>query len=161
MLLLRIARLVVDSKGEPVIAAAVLVVGNSSLGTTTDVDGKFKLNVPANASIRVTSLGYADQVIAVGQQTEFNIILAEDAEFIDEAVAIGYGVQKKSDLTGAVASVRADDLKNRSTTDAAAALQGKAAGVQIINSSGHCPYSYSYNNAHFSFQVPLHLHSHV
>ena len=127
---------VVDSKGEPVIAAAVLVVGNSSLGTTTDVDGKFKLNVPANASIRVTSLGYADQVIAVGQQTEFNIILAEDAEFIDEAVAIGYGVQKKSDLTGAVASVRADDLKNRSTTDAAAALQGKAAGVQIINSSG-------------------------
>ena len=127
---------VVDENGAPVVGAAVVVVGNSSIGAVTDVYGAFRLNVPAGANINVSCIGYADQTISVGNQTTFKVVLVEDAEFLEETVVIGYGVQRKSDLTGAVASVRADDLKDRSITDAAAALQGKAAGVQIINTSG-------------------------
>ena len=113
-----------------------MVVGNSNLGTVTDVDGKFVLSVPAGANLAVSCIGYTTQTVAVGSQSVFNFILQEDNEFLEETVVIGYGVQRKSDLTGAVASVRSEDLENRSTTDAAAALQGKAAGIQIINSSG-------------------------
>ena len=127
---------VVDASGDPVIGAAVTVVGNSRIGAATDINGAFTLNVPAGANISVESIGYVAQSFAIGNQTTFNIVLAEDTEMLEETVVIGYGVQKKSDLTGAVASVRQDDLQNRSTTDAAAALQGKAAGIQIINSSG-------------------------
>ena len=127
---------VVDEAGQPVIGAAVTVVGNSRIGAATDINGAFTLNVPAGANISVESIGYVAQSFAIGNQTTFNIVLAEDTEMLEETVVIGYGVQKKSDLTGAVASVRQDDLQNRSTTDAAAALQGKAAGIQIINSSG-------------------------
>ena len=127
---------VLDAGGQPVIGATVMVVGNSAIGTTTDVDGKFTLNVPAGANISVSCIGYSTQTVAVGTQSVFNFVLQEDTEFLDETVVIGYGVQRKSDLTGAVASVRSDDLQNRSTTDAASALQGKAAGVQILNYSG-------------------------
>lgn len=123
---------VVDESGVPIVGAAVVVVGNTSIGAVTDVNGVFRLNVPAGANINVSCIGYADQTVAVGDRTNFRFVLVEDAEFLDETVVIGYGVQKKSDLTGAVASVRADDLKNRSTSDAAAALQGKAAGVRVI-----------------------------
>ena len=127
---------VVDTAGEPVIGAAVMVVGNTSIGAATDLNGAFSLSVPANANISVESIGYKSQTFAIGNQSVFNIVLEEDTEMLEETVVIGYGVQKKSDLTGAVASVRSEDLQNRSTTDAAAALQGKAAGIQIINSSG-------------------------
>ena len=127
---------VTDASGAPVIGAAVVVVGNSSIGAVTDVNGAFRLNVPAGASINVSCIGYADQTLSTANQSVFNIVLQEDTEFLDETVVIGYGVQKKSDLTGSVASVRAEDLQNRSTPNAAAALQGKAAGVQVINASG-------------------------
>ena len=127
---------IVDQSGAPVVGAAVVVVGNSSIGTMSDVDGSFRLNVPAGANITVSCIGYADQTFSTANQTVFNVVLVEDTEFLEETVVIGYGVQKKSDLTGSVASVRAEDLQNRSTSDAAAALQGKAAGVQVINASG-------------------------
>ena len=127
---------VTDATGEPVIGAAVTVAGNASIGAVTDIDGAFTLQVPAGASLNVSCIGYAAQTIPVGNQTVFNIVLQEDSEFLEETVVIGYGVQKKSDLTGSVASVRKEDLQNRSTSDAAAALQGKAAGVQVINTSG-------------------------
>ena len=127
---------VVDATGAPVIGAAVVVVGNTSIGAVTDADGAFRLNVPAGASINVSCIGYADQTLSTANQSVFNIVLQEDTEFLDETVVIGYGVQRKSDLTGSVASVRSEDLQNRATADAAAALQGKAAGVQVINASG-------------------------
>jgi TonB-linked SusC/RagA family outer membrane protein len=127
---------VVDAQGAPIPGVAVVVVGNSAIGAVTELDGTFRLNVPAGANIEVSCIGYASQVLSTANQTTFNIVLEEDTEFLDETVVIGYGVQRKSDLTGAVASVRSEDLENRSTTDAAAALQGKAAGIQIINSSG-------------------------
>ena len=127
---------VVDGAGVPVIGASVFVVGNTSNGAMTDLDGKFSLNVPANANISVSCIGYATQVIPVADQTVFNVVLKEDTQFLEETVVIGYGVQKKSDLTGAVASVREEEFANRSTSDAANALMGKAAGVQIISASG-------------------------
>ena len=127
---------VVDASGEPVIGAAVTLVGNSRIGAATDMDGAFSLSVPAGASISVESIGYKGQVFAIGNQTTFNIVLEEDTEMLEETVVIGYGVQKKSDVTGAIASIKESDLENRSATDVAQALQGKAAGVQIINSSG-------------------------
>ena len=127
---------VVDESGAPVIGAAVVVVGNTSIGAVTDASGAFRLNVPAGASINVSCIGYAEQTLPTANQSVFNIVLREDTMFLDETVVIGYGVQRKSDLTGSVASVRAEDLQNRSTSDAAAALQGKAAGVQVINASG-------------------------
>ncbi len=127
---------VLDSGGQPVIGASVMVVGNNSIGAITDIDGKFSLAVPQGAVVSVSCIGYKTQNISTANQTEFSIVLEEDSEFLEETVVIGYGVQKKSDLTGSVASVKEEDFVNRSTTDAAAALQGKAAGVQIINSSG-------------------------
>ena len=127
---------VLDTSGQPVIGAAVTVVGNSRIGAATDLDGNFTLSVPAGATISVESIGYKGQTFAVGSQSVFNIILEEDAELLEETVVIGYGVQKKSDLTGSVSSIREEDFQNRSTSDAAAALQGKAAGIHIINRSG-------------------------
>ena len=127
---------VVDGTGAPVVGAAVMVVGQTSNGTVTDAAGQFRLTVPANAKLVVSCLGYADKQVEVGNQSVITIALEEDVTYLDETVVIGYGVQKKSDLTGAVASVREDDLKNRSTSDAAAALQGKVAGVQVITNSG-------------------------
>lgn len=127
---------VVDTQNNPVIGASVMVVGNNTLGTVTDVDGKFSLSVPGNASINVSCIGYESQTVAVGTQTVFKFILKEDSEFLEETVVIGYGVQRKSDITGAIASVKSSDLENRTATDAAQALQGKAAGVQIVNASG-------------------------
>ncbi len=124
---------VVDGSGAPVIGAAVVLVGNNSVGAVTDVDGTYSLNVPANASVEVSCIGYATQVIATGTQTVVNVVLLEDTQLLEETVVIGYGVQKKSDLTGSVASVRSDDLKNLSTTDAAQALQGKVSGVHILS----------------------------
>ena len=127
---------VADQNGDPVVGASIMVVGNSTIGTVTDLDGNYSLNVPEQASITVSCIGYSSQTVAVGGRSVINFTLEEDNEFLEETVVIGYGVQKKSDLTGAVASVRSEDLTNRSTTNAAAALQGKAAGIQIINTSG-------------------------
>ena len=127
---------VVDTHGDPVIGAAVTVVGNTQIGAATDLNGAFSLAVPAGASISVESIGYKPQTFAVGNQTTFNVILEDDTEMLEETVVIGYGVQRKSDVTGAIASVKESDLENRTTTDVAQALQGKAAGVQIVNASG-------------------------
>ena len=127
---------VVDGFDEPVIGASIIVVGNTSVGTVTDVNGKFTLNVPASANVEVSCIGYKSQTLSTANQTVFNIVLVEDTEFLEETVVIGYGVQKKSDLTGSVASVKEADLRNRATSDAGAALQGKVSGVQVITSSG-------------------------
>ena len=127
---------VVDANGDPVIGAAVTVAGNSRIGAATDLNGAFSLSVPAGASISVESIGFKGQTFAVGNQSVFNITLEEDTEMLEETVVIGYGVQRKSDVTGAIASVKESDLENRTATDVAQALQGKASGVQIVNASG-------------------------
>ena len=127
---------VLDGTGQPVIGASVMLVGNSTTGTVTDVDGNFSLTVPNGSTLSVSCIGYSTQTFVVGNQAVYNIVLQEDTEFLEETVVIGYGVQRKSDLTGSVSSIREEEFQNRSTSDAAAALQGKAAGIHIINSSG-------------------------
>ena len=125
---------VTDASGVPVIGAAVFVVGNTSTGAMTDVDGTYSISVPANSTIAFSCIGYATQTVTVGAESVYNVTLQEDTQLLEETVVIGYGVQKKSDLTGSVASVNSESLKNQSVTDAAAALQGKVSGVHIINS---------------------------
>ena len=124
-----------DEAGEPIIGASVKVVG-AQVGSVSDLTGRFAVNAGPNAQLQVSYIGYVTQTVAVGGRSNINIVLKEDITNLNDVVVIGYGVQKKSDLTGAVASVKSEDLMNRSTTDAAAALQGKASGVQILNSSG-------------------------
>ncbi len=124
-----------DVSGDPIIGASVKVQGSKS-GVITDFDGNFSVQAANNATLVISYIGYTTETVKVSGRNNLSITLREDAQTLNDIVVIGYGVQKKSDLTGAVASVKAEDLKHRSTTDAAAALQGKAAGVQILNSSG-------------------------
>ena len=125
-----------ENDSEPMIGVAILEVGTSN-GVITDLDGNFNIQVKnANSQLEVSFVGYKKQIIKLQGRTNLNVRLVEDTKVLDEVVVVGYGVQKKSDLTGSVASVKADELKGLSTTDAAAALQGKAAGVQILNGSG-------------------------
>lgn len=120
---------------QPIPGVAILEKGTTN-GTVTDIDGNYTLNVKEESTIMVSSLGFSTQEAAVAGQTTINFTLKSDSKELDELIVVGYGTVKKSDLTGSVASVREDDLKNRSTTDAAAALQGKVSGVQILNNSG-------------------------
>lgn len=120
-----------DDAGEPLMAAAVAEVGTTN-GTVTDLDGNYSITVPSNATLQFSFMGYSTQTVAVAGKTTINVTLSEDEELLDEVVVIGYGVQKKSDLTGSVASVKSESLKALSTTDAAAALQGKVSGINII-----------------------------
>ena len=127
---------VTDSRGEPVIGATVMLSGNQTVGTQTDLGGNYSISVPSNASLIYSCVGYATQTVARAGRSVIDVVLAEDTEFLEETVVIGYGVQRKSDVTGAIASVKESDLENRTATDVAQALQGKAAGVQIVNASG-------------------------
>ena len=127
---------VTDPSGAPVIGATVMLSSNQTVGTQTDLNGNYSISVPSNSSLTFSCVGYATQTVALAGRSVIDIVMAEDTEFLEETVVIGYGVQKKSDVTGAIASVKETDLENRTTTDVAQALQGKAAGVQIVNASG-------------------------
>lgn len=126
---------VVDQQGNPVIGAAVVVDGTSK-GTSTASDGSFRLErVSPDQRILVTFIGYKPQTILIGSQTNLKIELKEDNQTLDEVVVIGYGVQKKSDVTGSIASVKNDAFMSRSVENAQQALQGKAAGVNVFSAS--------------------------
>ena len=124
-----------DVAGEPIIGASVKVQG-AKTGAITDFNGDFSVQADNNATLVISYIGYTTETVKVNGRNNIQVTLNEDAQTLNDVVVIGSGVQKKSDLTGSVAQVKAEDLKHRSTTDAAAALQGKAAGVQILNSSG-------------------------
>lgn len=125
---------VIDQTGEPVIGANVLVKGTTN-GVITDLDGRFTLsNVPNNGTISISFIGYKDQEISVAGKTNFQVTLQEDNAMLDEVVVVGYGVQKKSDVTGALTRVGSKELNAKPVSNAFEALQGKAAGVDITSS---------------------------
>lgn len=125
---------VLDIYGDAVIGANVIERGTTN-GVITDIDGGFTLDVSENATLQITYIGYISQNIPVKGQTSINIVLSEDSQSIDEVVVIGYGVQKKRDLTGAVSSVKMDDSPVGTFTTVSHALAGKAAGLQVNQSS--------------------------
>ena len=126
---------VMDKAGEPVIGASVLVDGTSN-GTVTDLEGAFALgNVPANATLKVSFIGYKTEIVAVNGRTSVIVTLKEDTEVLDEVVIVGYGVQKKVNLTGSVSSVKGDALERRPVADATQSLQGMVPGLLVSNSN--------------------------
>ena len=126
-----------DTHGEPLIGVNVLVKG-SRTGTITDMDGHFLLNeVSPNAMVSISYIGYKTEEIALNNRSSLTITLTEDSEQLDEVVVVGYGTQKKVNLTGSVSSVKFDEeLANRPITDASQALSGKVSGVWISQNSG-------------------------
>jgi len=132
----RITGTIVDTQGESVIGVNVVVKG-TTIGSITDIDGNFTIdNVPANATLVISYIGYHTQEIAVGNRSSIQITLVEDTQKLDEVVVVGYGSFKKRDLTGAISQVKGDDIANLPLRSAADALQGKAAGVTITSTSG-------------------------
>lgn len=126
---------VIDKAGETVIGASVVVKGTTN-GTISDIDGKFTLsNVPVNGTIQVSFVGYKTIDVAVKGQNTLKVILEEDTETLDEVVVVGYGVQKKSDVTGALTQVTSKTIRERPVQNALQAMQGKAAGVQITSNT--------------------------
>ena len=132
----RISGKVLDQNGDPVVGAVVMVQGTNN-GSVTQENGAYVLtNVPSNAKLEASCMGYQTQVISVSGRNLIDFYLEDDAEMVEETVVIGYAVQKKSDVTGAVSSLKGDELDTRSTESIGQALQGKAAGVMILSSSG-------------------------
>lgn len=129
---------VTDKSQEPLIGASVVVKGVAGLGTVTDANGEFSLSVPEQSLTLVVSyIGMVSQEIAINARTQnVKVALLDDDRQLDEVVVVGYGSMKKSDLTGAISSVRSESLKNLATSDAAAAIQGKVSGVQVLSNSG-------------------------
>ena len=121
---------VVDNAGNPVVGAAVIQTGTTN-GTVTDIDGKYSINVPSTATLAVSFIGYDSQTQVVEGRSTIDFTLTEESTELGELVVVGYGVQRKADLTGSVAVVDAEDLKKVSNSNISTMLQGKAAGVQI------------------------------
>ena len=125
-----------DPNNEPVIGATIILRENVSKGTVSDYDGNFTLSdVPSNATLQISYVGMSTQSIQVHGRTVIDIVLESDARSLDEIVVVGYGVVRKSDLTGAVGSVRSEDITAKGSTSVMEALQGSIPGVNITQSS--------------------------
>ncbi len=132
-----VSGVIVDAQGFPVIGAAVILKG-STVGAITDEEGKFSMMVPApvsSAVLEINCLGYKTQEITVGQASRFDILLKEDSEMLDDVLVVGYTPMRKSDFTGSIASIKADELLSTTPT-MAQALAGKIAGVEVRQSDG-------------------------
>lgn len=130
---------VIDELAEPILGVTV-TVKNGSGGTSTDIDGNYSITVPNGESIITFSyVGYSSQEILVGNQTTINVTMVEDLAVLDQIVVVGYGTRKKSDVTGAVSTVKSEELNAFPVLDAAQALQGRAAGVEVQTNNGGEP----------------------
>lgn len=125
-----------DETGEPIIGATVRVKGQSE-GTVSDFDGNFTLDVTDNNTLQISYIGYQTQEFAVGKQHHFSIVLEEDKKILNEVVVIGYGTQKKGDITSSVGSVKSEDFTAGAINDAGQLIQGKIAGLSVTNPSGN------------------------
>ena len=130
---IKVSGQVVDPDGEPLIGATVRVKGAEN-GTMTDLDGNFQLDVPGNGTLVVSYVGYQDKEVAVGGRAALGqITLSNDENMLEQVVVVGYGTQKKADLTGSVAIVNAEEMKRVSNSNISTMLEGKVAGVQITS----------------------------
>lgn len=131
-----VSGVIVDTNGEPVIGASVLVKGTTN-GTITDMDGKFTINdVPENSTLDISYIGYKTMTLKATDKNLSRLVLHEDTEVLDEVVVVGYGVQRKRDVSTAVSSVKAEALANNPASDFRQALVGKMPGVQVTTPSG-------------------------
>lgn len=127
---------VIDEQGEPLPGVTVIIRGTTN-GTVTNMDGNYSLsNIPEGATLKFSFVGMKAQEVEVSNQTTIDITLLTDAIGLEEVVAIGYGTAKKSDLTGSVSSLKAQEMEDRQYTSMAQTLQGRVAGVQVVESSG-------------------------
>ncbi len=132
-----VSGVVLDSRGDPVIGANIRVVSDASIGTITDLDGKFSLAVPGTAKqLEISFIGMQTQTVSIVAGQPVHVTLAEDAEILDEVVVIGYQTVKRKDLTGSVASVSGEQIAAMPVANAAQALQGKLAGVNVTTQDG-------------------------
>ena len=128
---------IIDENNEPLIGVSVIIKGASTIGTITDFDGNYALEVPAGKNVlEISYIGYKTQEITIGKNTQLNIKMQPDTQTLDEVVVIGYGTVKKRDLTGAVASVKSEDIVRMPTSNVLEAIQGQVAGLDITRSSG-------------------------
>lgn len=123
-----------DSRG-PVVGANVIVEG-TTLGTTTDAQGRYSINAPANGTLTFSFLGYQSAQIPIAGKTTLDVVLEEDSQNLDEIVIVGYGIQRKRDVTGSIASLRGGDLTATPASNALQSLQGKIAGLDMSVESG-------------------------
>lgn len=124
------------AENEPVIGATVMQKDSKANGVATDIDGNFSISVPSNATLVISCVGYETQEIKVGGRAKIDVELKQASELLDEVVVIGYGVQRKSDITGSISSISGKDVNDVPVSSALQALQGKASGVNIIQNSG-------------------------
>jgi len=126
---------VTDVSGEPIIGANIRIKGTTT-GTITDIDGNFSIEAEPQSVIEVSYIGYLTQETVINNQKSIRFLLKEDTKTLDEVVVIGYGVQKKADLTGSVANINTEKLNTQSNANIGQALQGKIAGVDIVSQGG-------------------------
>lgn len=132
-----ITGVVKDQGGEPVIGAFIQLESDSKVSTVTDVDGKFSINAPNDGVLVISFLGYVQKEVKINGRTSIDVTMEEDTRLLDEVVVVGYGTQKKANLTGAVASIKMDDVvKSRPVTTTGALLQGVIPGLQVTQGSG-------------------------
>ncbi|SEG01529.1 SusC/RagA family TonB-linked outer membrane protein [Algoriphagus boritolerans] len=126
---------IIDSTGEPLPGVNVVIKG-TAVGTVSDLDGKYTLNVPSDAVLVFSFVGFISQEIPVNNQTVINLTLAEDTSDLDEFVVVGYGLQRKSDLTGAISSIKSEEINRLPVSNVTQSLQGRVSGVQVTSNSG-------------------------
>ncbi|WP_209404838.1 TonB-dependent receptor [Pseudozobellia sp. WGM2] len=123
-----------DAEGTPLPGASIVVSGTTT-GTQTDFDGNYILNdVPSNGTLSISYIGFTSKELPVNGQTTINVSLSEDTETLEEVVVVGYGTQKKADLTGSIATVKSEDISRTPSGAAMQSLQGKVAGLQVVSS---------------------------
>ncbi|MCQ0110504.1 SusC/RagA family TonB-linked outer membrane protein [Zhouia amylolytica] len=127
---------VVDAETKVPIPGASVMIKNTTVGVATDFDGKFSIKAKSGDVLEISYLGYKTQELSIGNQSNFNVQLQSDAAELDEVVVVGYGKQKKVNLTGSISSVKSEDLVKNATSNVSSALSGRMAGVVTVQSSG-------------------------
>lgn len=139
-----VSGIVLDENGESIIGASIKV-DNANTGTISDINGKFSLNVLDNCKLVISFVGYSKQVVSVVGKTTFKIVLVEDTKALDELVVVGYGVVKKSDLTGSVSKLTSNNTEEKAYSSIEQMMQGRVSGVQITQNTGALGSGMSFN----------------